>query len=138
MNWTLRQEISSPFFSKYKYYNRRILLHIKRDQIEPEKMLENRKEAEIHIRKLHEMLPELKEKYHVSYLGVFGSYVRGEQKPESDLDILVEFSRTPTIFKFVNLENYLSEALGVKVDLVMKDALKPNIGKHILNEVEAV
>ena len=70
-------------------------------------MLENRKKAEIYIRKLHEMFPELKEKYQVSYLGVFGSYVRGEQKPKSDLDLLVEFSRTPTIFKFVNLENYL-------------------------------
>ncbi|MPM26692.1 hypothetical protein SDC9_73196 [bioreactor metagenome] len=101
-------------------------------------MPENQKEADIYIRKLHEMLPELKEKYYVSYLGVFGSYVRGEQKPESDLDVLVEFSRTPTIFKFVNLENYLSEALGIKVDLVMKDALKPNICKYVLKEVEAV
>jgi predicted nucleotidyltransferase len=52
--------------------------------------------------------------------------------------VLVEFSKTPTIFKFVNLENYLSDSLGVKVDLVMKDALKPTIGKYILNEVEAV
>jgi uncharacterized protein len=48
------------------------------------------------------MLPELKEKYHVSYLGVFGSNIRGEQKPGSDLDVLVEFSKTLTIFKFVN------------------------------------
>ena len=47
-------------------------------------------------------------------------------------------SKTPTIFKFVNFENYISDALGVKVDLVMKDALKPNIGKHIIDEVEAV
>lgn len=101
-------------------------------------MPENRKDTEIYIRKLHEMLPELKEKYHISYLGIFGSYIRGEQKLGSDLDILVEFSKTPTIFKFVNLENHLSEALGVKVDLVMKDALKPNIGKHIMREVEAV
>jgi predicted nucleotidyltransferase len=101
-------------------------------------MVENRKDAEIYMRKLHKMLPELKEKYHVSYLGIFGSYVRGEQKPESDLDVLVEFSKTPTIFKFVNLENYLSDAPGVKVDLVMKDALKPNIGNYILNDVEAI
>lgn len=101
-------------------------------------MPENRKDTEIYIRKPHEMLPELKEKYHVSYLGIFGSYIRGEQKSESDLDILVEFSKTPTIFKFVNLENYLSDTLGVKVDLVMKEALKPNIGKHILSEVEAI
>ena len=101
-------------------------------------MPENRKKVEVYIQKLHEMLPELRERYHISYLGVFGSYIREEQKPESDLDVLVEFSKTPTIFKFVNLENYLSESLGIKVDLVMKDALKPNIGKHILDEVEAV
>jgi len=101
-------------------------------------MRKDLKETEIYIRKLREMLPELEEKYHISYLGIFGSYVRGEQKPGSDLDVLVEFSKTPTIFKFVNLENCLSDALGVKVDLVMKDALKPTIGKHILEEVEAV
>jgi uncharacterized protein len=101
-------------------------------------MLKNRKSAETYLKQLHEMLPELKEKYHVSYLGVFGSYVRGEEKQESDLDVLVEFSKTPTLFKFINLENYLSDSLGIKVDLVMKDALKPNIGKHILNEVKAV
>jgi predicted nucleotidyltransferase len=89
-------------------------------------------------KKLHEMLPELKKEYNVSYIGLFGSYVRGENTPESDLDVLVEFSRTPTIFRFVHLENYLSDSLGVKVDLVMKNALKPNIGKYILKEVEAV
>lgn len=96
------------------------------------------KDVETYRRKLHEMLPELKEEYNVSYIGLFGSYVRGENTPESDLDVLVEFSRTPTIFRFVNLENRLSDSLGVKVDLVMKNALKPNIGKYILREVEAV
>ena len=84
------------------------------------------------------MLPELRDQYNVKYIGLFGSYIRGEQTPESDLDILVEFSKTPTLFKFINLENYLSDNLGIKVDLVMKDSLKPNIGKHILNEVKAV
>jgi predicted nucleotidyltransferase len=64
--------------------------------------------------------------------------VRGENTPEGDLDVLVEFSRTPTIFRFVYLEDHLSDSLGVKVDLVIKNALKPNIGKHIINEVEAV
>lgn len=95
-------------------------------------------DVESYRRKLQAMLPELKTAYNVSYIGLFGSYVRGENTPESDLDVLVEFSRTPTIFRFVHLENYLSDSLGVKVDLVMKNALKPNIGKHILNEVEAV
>jgi hypothetical protein len=56
-----------------------------------------KKDIETYRRKLHEMLPELKEKYNVSYIGLFGSYVRGENTPESDLDVLVEFSRTPTI-----------------------------------------
>jgi predicted nucleotidyltransferase len=70
---------------------------------------------------------------------VFEALVKnGEITPGKVLDILVEFRKTPTIFKFVNLENYLSEALGVKVDLVMKDVLKPNIGKRILKEVEVV
>ncbi|OPY19017.1 MAG: Nucleotidyltransferase domain protein [Methanomethylovorans sp. PtaU1.Bin093] len=64
--------------------------------------------------------------------------MRGENTPESDLDVLVEFSRTPTIFRFAYLEDHLSDSLGVKVDLVIKNALKPNIGKHIINEVEAV
>jgi uncharacterized protein len=100
-------------------------------------MQENRKKAGIYIRKLHEVLSELKEKYRVSYPGVFGSYVRGEQNPESDMMCLWS-SKTSTIFKFVNLENYISDFLGVRADLVMKDALKPNIGKHIIDEVEAV
>ncbi|MDY9927806.1 nucleotidyltransferase family protein [Methanosarcina sp.] len=69
--------------------------------------------------------------------GIFGSYVRGEQEPGSDLDILVESSKTLTIFEFVNFVYSLSDALGVKVDLVMKYALKPNIGKHLLSEAEA-
>jgi len=95
-------------------------------------------DAENYRNKLREMLPELRDQYNVKYIGLFGSYIRGEQTPESDLDILVEFSKTPTLFKFINLENYLSDNLGIKVDLVMKDSLKPNIGKHILNEVKAV
>ncbi len=95
-------------------------------------------DVETYRRRLQAMLPELRTEYNVSYIGLFGSYVRGENTPESDLDVLVEFSRTPTIFRFVHLENHLSDSLGVKVDLVMKSALKPNIGKQILNEVEAV
>ncbi len=87
---------------------------------------------------LRHHLPEISRKYNVSYLGIFGSYVRGEQKPESDLDILVEFEETPGFFEYIQLEDYLSEILGVKVDLVMKSALKPALGKHILEEVVAV
>ncbi|MDI6689665.1 MAG: nucleotidyltransferase family protein [Actinomycetota bacterium] len=87
---------------------------------------------------LTEHKEELKEKYGVKEIGIFGSYVRGEYKKKSDLDILVEFEedREIGLLKFVNMENYLSELLGVKVDLVEKSALKPRIGKHILREVD--
>jgi hypothetical protein len=73
--------------------------------------------------------------YHVKAVGVFGSYSRGKATAKSDLDILVEFSQTPTIFKFVELERQLSRTLGVKVDLVTRNALKPLIKKEILSEV---
>lgn len=85
---------------------------------------------------LRHHLPELRERYGVESLGVFGSYVRDEAKRKSDLDVLVEFrERGMTLFKFVEMENYLTGLVGVKVDLVMKSALKPAIGKQILAEV---
>lgn len=77
----------------------------------------------------------LRQKYCVKGIGLFGSYLRGQAKENSDLDILVEFDKTIGLLKFVSLENYLSEMLGIKADLVMKDVLKPRIGKHILKEV---
>lgn len=87
---------------------------------------------------LRRQLPFLAERYHVESLGVFGSHVRHEQRPDSDLDLLVTFSEPPSLLKFIELENYLTDLLGVKVDLVMKEALKPRIGKHILDEVVRV
>lgn len=90
------------------------------------------------LHSLKSALPELEEGYGVKTLGVFGSHARGESKRGSDLDLLVEFSRVPTMFEFVRLERHLATILGVKVDLVMKTALKPEIGKHILDEVVPV
>ena len=87
---------------------------------------------------LRNQLPSLAEQYNVATLEVFGSYVRHEQRKDSDLDILVTFSKPPSLFKFVRLENHLSDTLGVKVDLVMKDSLKPAIGKNILREAVSV
>lgn len=78
---------------------------------------------------------ELEHKYKVKEIGIFGSYVRGDRKGKSDIDILVEFKEVPGLFKFIELEDYLSEILGIKADLVMKSALKPHIGKQILSEV---
>ena len=77
-------------------------------------------------------------RYGIKEIGIFGSYARGEQDRQSDVDILVDFSRSLSLLEFVHLENELSELLGIKVDLVMKTALKPRIGKHILEEVVPV
>lgn len=77
----------------------------------------------------------LESKYKVKTIGVFGSFVRGEQKNKSDIDILVEFKESVDIFEFMDLEEYLQDLLGRKVDLVSKKALKPYIGKRILEEV---
>ena len=87
------------------------------------------------LARLCRQLPELRERYRVKRLGVFGSFVRGEQRPESDLDILVDFEAAPSFFEFIRLENRLKELLGHDVDLVMARALKPTLGKHILQEV---
>lgn len=87
---------------------------------------------------LRTQLPDLEKGYGVKSLGVFGSYARGESCGRSDLDLLVEFDRVPTMFEFVRLERYLTAILGVKVDLVMKTALKPEIGKRILSELVPV
>ncbi len=77
---------------------------------------------------------ELEEKYNVKSIAIFGSYVRGTQTKESDIDILVEFKKPITLIQFIKLENYLSELLGLKVDLVMKKSLKPYIKKQVLKE----
>lgn len=86
------------------------------------------------IERLRELLPLLARQYSVKSLEVFGSYVRQQQSQESDLDLLVTFDTPPSLLKFIELENYLTDVLGVKVDLVMKDSLKPTIGEYILNE----
>lgn len=78
---------------------------------------------------------ELAKRYGVEEIGIFGSYVHGGQGKSSDVDILVEFRKPIGFFKFLELEGYLGEILGNKVDLVTKEALKPHIGKHIMEEV---
>ncbi len=88
--------------------------------------------------KLRLHLPELEKRYQVKSLGVFGSWTRDEQRKGSDLDLLVEFFEPPGMFGFVELEDHLSDLLGVKVDLVTKNALKPRIGRRILEEVQPI
>lgn len=88
--------------------------------------------------RLHEALPNLRTRHAVEQLWLFGSRVRCEEGSDSDLDVLVEFGEIPSLFGVIRLENELSELLGVRVDLVMKSALKPRIGEAILREVVSV
>jgi len=77
----------------------------------------------------------LKKKYKVKNIALFGSYVREENKPTSDIDILVEFYEPISLLKFIELENYLSNIFETKVDLVVKSALKKNIKKQVFKEM---
>jgi uncharacterized protein len=86
------------------------------------------------IAQLRRMQPDLRRRYPVRELGVFGSYVRGEQTENSDLDIVVDLGEGIGLFELAGLQQDLSDALGVRVDLVMKDALKRGIGQRILSE----
>jgi len=79
-----------------------------------------------------------RERYGLKEIGIFGSYVKGEQNEESDVDILIELEKPIGFVSFMRLENALSELLGVRVELVTKKALKPYIGKRILEEVKYV
>lgn len=86
------------------------------------------------IQKINSEMPNLREKYQVEKLGVFGSVARDESTADSDIDILVEFKTPVGFFHFIRLENYLSELLGKKVDLISQKALKPVIKEDVLRE----
>jgi len=88
--------------------------------------------------RIKDNLTVLSREYAVSEIGVFGSYARNEQTPDSDLDILVNFSRPVGFISFMELEQHLQHLLGVKIDLVTRAALKPRIGERILKEVKYV
>lgn len=77
---------------------------------------------------------ELRSRYGVSELGIFGSLVRGEGGESSDLDVLVEFEEAPGLLKFLELEEYLSELTGMKVDLVRKKSVRAELRDSILGE----
>lgn len=78
----------------------------------------------------------IKEGFHVKEIGIFGSYVKGEQKSRSDIDILVVFEKGhKDFFNYMKLKSHLEELLESKVDLVIKDAVKERLREKILNEV---
>ncbi len=77
---------------------------------------------------------ELREKYKIKEIGVFGSYVRGEQKKRSDIDILVEFDELPDLLRFIEIERYLEKLIHKKVDLIEKTGIRPELKDIILRE----
>lgn len=100
------------------------------------------KNVDLNINRIKDILLQEKTnlitRYHISELGVFGSFIRNEQHKRSDVDILVDFNQPISAFKFIDLKYELAEKLGANVDLVSKKALKPRIGKRILEEVEYI
>jgi predicted nucleotidyltransferase len=93
-------------------------------------------QSEIEI-KLKQMKPMLSDRFHVSSIGYFGSYSKNEQNELSDLDLLVEFNQ-PMGWDFFTLEHFLEQSLGLKVDLVTRNALKERIKESILNQVKYI
>jgi len=87
--------------------------------------------------KLRAIKPVLTEKFHVSSIGYFGSYAKGQQTDTSDLDLVVEFSK-PVGWAFFTLESFLEQSLGIKVDLTTKNGLKERIKESILNQVKYI
>jgi uncharacterized protein len=84
--------------------------------------------------KLSLLMPVLEEKYHVQRLEIFGSYTRGEQSEKSDLDLLITFSAPYSLWDLLDVKEFLSKKLRLKVDLVPKDSIKPMLKEQITQE----
>jgi len=87
--------------------------------------------------KLRELKPLLSQKYYVNRIGYFGSYSRNEQYEDSDIDILVSFSK-PLGWEFFDLQDFLEKELKLKVDLVSEKALKNQLKQIILNSTKFI
>ncbi len=83
---------------------------------------------------LTSLFPTLRERFGVRSLGVFGSWARGDARPDSDIDLLVEFEAT-TFRRYMGLKFHLEDLLGRRVDLVTRAALRPRLREHVLSEV---
>lgn len=87
------------------------------------------------VQKLKALKSELQVHYKVRGIGLFGSFVRKEQRESSDIDLLVEFDDTADLFDVVRLANFLEEQLQRKVDIVSRRALRPELREQVLREV---
>ncbi len=87
------------------------------------------------LTKLKNLKEEIKTKYKVKTIGLFGSYVNNKQKDTSDIDFLVEFEDDADLFHFIGLSRYLEDIFNMKVDVISKPSLKEDLKQHILQEV---
>lgn len=87
------------------------------------------------LTELRSLQPTLRHRYPVRSMGVFGSYARGEQHEGSDLDLLVELGDGVDLIGFAGLQIELSDALGMSVDLVEREALRPRLAEAVLAEL---
>ena len=87
---------------------------------------------------LRREMPCLREKYHVKSLGVFGPYARGEQRPRSKVNLVVEYQKLPTLVGLMELEEHLGVLLGLDVDVGPKESLKPHLKERVLGELVSV
>lgn len=92
------------------------------------------KELERIIRTLKSLEGQMRTEYKAELVGLSGSYVRGEQKGTSDVDILVSFLEGATLFDLVGLANFLEEELKLKVDIVPIDTIRKEIKEQVLKE----
>jgi hypothetical protein len=87
------------------------------------------------LQMLAQQKSSLLETYQITRLGIFGSYARGEQTDNSDIDILVEYENAPSLWQLIELRDYLSESFAIKVDVVTRNGLKARIRERVLAEV---
>lgn len=87
------------------------------------------------VARLRALQPDLRSRYPIRSMGVFGSYVRGEQREDSDVDLLIELGDGVDLIRYAGLQLELSDALGVQVDLVEREALRPQLARRVLSEV---
>lgn len=87
------------------------------------------------LTQLRALQPDLRRRYPIRWMGVFGSYVRGEQRDDSDVDVLIELGDGVDLIAYAGLQLELSDALGLPVDLVERDALRPRLAPQVLSEV---
>ena len=95
--------------------------------------------TKIQFKKIKKLILPIAREYHMKYVGIFGSYARGEETKRSDLDLLVSFSRPVTFFDIIDIENKIAKRIKIrKVDLVTKGALHPYIKKHVKKDLKVL